>query len=103
MKGADEAPAALQACNRAADGAAAVKRYEAKVAAIPAPAAISYAAATAAPPPTSQPAQTVPPGTSAANNATVESRLKKLDQLLKQGLITKKECDDKKAQILKEL
>jgi hypothetical protein len=104
LKGADEATAALQACNRAEDGSAAVKVYEAKVAAIPAPSPISYGApAAVAPPAQAPPPQPAAASAPAAGGATVESRLKKLDQLLKQGLITKKEYDEKKADILKDL
>lgn len=103
LKGADEATAALQACNRAEDGAAAVKQYEAKVAAIPAPSPISFGAPVEAAPAPAAPQQPAAAGASAAGSATVEARLKKLDQLLKQGLITKKQYDDKKAEILKDL
>jgi hypothetical protein len=103
LKGADEAAAALQACNRAEDGSAAVKQYEAKVAAIPAPSPISYEAPAAVAPAQAAPQQPATASAPAAGNATVESRLKKLDQLLKQGLITKKEYDEKKADILKDL
>lgn len=108
MKGADEAAAAMQACDRAEAGSAAVKQYEAKLAAIPAPAPISFAPPTpvaspqqqAAP---SQPQQAGQVSSPEASKPTVESRLKKLDQLLKQGLITKKEYDAKKAEILNDL
>lgn len=106
MKGADESSTALQVCNSAEIGAAAVQQYEARFAAIPAPAAYSFAAQTAAaqPPSTTQtatPAATPTPGATA--KPTVEARLKKLDQLLKQGLITRKDYEAKKAQILNDL
>ena len=42
-------------------------------------------------------------GSGSEPKESVEQRLKKLDELLKKGLITKKEYDEKRAEILKEL
>jgi hypothetical protein len=83
-----------------------VKQYEAKLAAIPAPQPISFAltapvqAQAAVPTPRS--AAAAQPAASDPNKPSVEVRLKKVDQLLKQELITKREYDEKKAQILSE-
>lgn len=107
MKGANEAAQALEVCNRAQAGALAVQHYETAFALIPAPSAIA-----ALPPPqapTNQTAQPQSPGNAPAtasnsgSQPSVEARLRKLDQLLKQGLITRKEYDAKKAQILSDL
>lgn len=42
-------------------------------------------------------------GTAAASHESVEERLRKLDELLKKGLITKEEYDKKRAEILKDI
>jgi len=103
-KGADVVPQASSSCQRARSGAEQLKAYEAKQAAIPPPAPI---VAGGDPPP---PVVVSPPQTAkttqtaqASGQPTVEERLKKLDSLFKRGLITKKDYDDKKAQILKDL
>lgn len=106
-KGAEAAGVASEACGRAQAGADQVKRYEAKLASLPAPAPINFSAqapppqAAAPAPQQSTQADASPAG--AAAKPSAEVRLKKLDDLYKQGLITKKDYDAKKAEILSEL
>jgi hypothetical protein len=105
-KGADAVAQASSSCQRARSGAAQLKAYQARQAAIPAPAPISTAQEPEPPPPPPPPpvvGQKLQAGQSAQGAPSVEDRLKKLDSLFKRGLITKKEYDDKKAQILKDL
>jgi TPR repeat protein len=104
MKGSDAAVTALDACSRAQAGAAQVQQYQAKLARIPTPAPMNLTAQAPAVVPTST--QAAPGPGAAAGTAAKPSpatRLRNLDQLLKQGLITRKEYDAKKAQILSEL
>ena len=109
-KGAEAVTEASAACNRAEAGAAAVKSYNDRLAQIPAPSAItSVAEAVPGSPPGAPPS---PPsaketGNTPASNPpaqpSVEERLKKLDSLRKKGLISQKDYEAKKADILKEL
>jgi len=115
-KGADAAPTTSATCNRAQEGGARVKSYLDRLALIPEPSPI-VAANESAPPTAGTPsAQQSPPAATRlsadATNApstgppskpTVEERLKKLDALFKKGLITQKEYDQKKAEILRDL
>jgi hypothetical protein len=107
-KGADGASKALNLCHEAQSAQHALKEYLARVAQIPDPSPI----APGGPPPAAASAQSAPsapastPADGSSNNsskATPEQRLKKLDQLLKQGLITQKEYQAKKQAILNEL
>jgi curli biogenesis system outer membrane secretion channel CsgG len=101
-KGADVVAQATAACQRARAGSEKLAAYESRQASIPTPQPI---VAQADPPP-SQPAGTKSTNSSepaAPGQPTVEERLKKLDTLLKRGLITKKEYDEKRAKILKDL
>ena len=114
-KGADAVAETSSDCNAAQSGAASVKSYLARVAQIPAPTPLESAPASAsstgsssgpqkianANPPSSPIAGGDPP--SGAGPLSVEDRLKKLDELLKKGLITRKDYDAKKAEILKDL
>jgi hypothetical protein len=113
-KGADAVAVASGACERAKAGAAGLKAYEARLAQIQAPppindAAQSHAASSPGPPssatgPARQSSSSVrTPAGAATLDASVEDRLKKLDNLYKRGLITKKEFDEKRAEILKDL
>jgi hypothetical protein len=111
MKGAEAVTAASADCSRAEAGTAAVQAYNARIAQIPAPAAILAGGEPATPSPgnrsvqqpSNQPA--TPTGTAArpGTSESVEARLKRLDSLYKKGLITKKEYDTRRAEILKEL
>lgn len=108
-KGADAVAQASAACDRARAGGAALKQYEARVAQIQAPPPINnqpVPTPVAAPPaaaPVLVQASVPPPPASSGGSATPESRLKALDSLYKRGLITKKEYDEKRAEILKSL
>jgi hypothetical protein len=99
-KGAEAVSQAAPACQRARSGGEQLKAYEARQAAIPPPPPIS---AQADPPPTTVAQSNQPVAPTTPGQPTVEERLKKLDSLFKRGLITKKDYDDKKAQILKDL
>jgi tetratricopeptide (TPR) repeat protein len=101
-KGAEAAGPTLAALEEERTGEKNVKEYQARFDLIPAPSPI-VAGAPPPPPPPPAAGPATPPVVVPASGATVEERLKKLDQLLKQGLITKKEYDDKKAKILSEL
>lgn len=110
-KGAEAVGTASAACERAKSAVAQMKAYQARMDQIPPPSPINPAAqivqtrpapqqqaptqAQAAAPPVASPAT--------GNGLSVEDRLKKLDGLLKKGLITKPEYDKKKAEILKDL
>jgi hypothetical protein len=110
-KGAEAVTGASADCGRAEAGAAAVQAYNARVAQIPTPSAIAAASQPSAPSPaipvlqqpTNQPATPSVPEAAPSASASVETRLKKLDSLYKKGLISKKEYDTKKAEILKDL
>jgi len=110
-KGADGAGAAAATCQRARAGAAALNEYEARLAQIQSPPPIN---STPPPPPPAPVQSSLNPGAGAgfapANASapspgieTVESRLKALESLYKKGFITKKEYDEKRAAILKDL
>lgn len=109
VKGADAVSTAAAACARAKDGASALKAYEAKLAQIQAPPPINNsplpqaASNQAQPTPPPVPGTVNPPPSSATGGMTVEERLKKLDSLYKRNLITKKEYDEKRAEILKDI
>ena len=106
-KGADAVAQASGACERAKAGAASLKAYEARVAQIQAPPPINTALSTTpeGQPPLKVPAAgpSAPATTQTSTNLSAEERLKKLDSLFKRGLITKKEYDEKRAEILKDL
>ena len=106
-KGADAVGQASATCQRARSGAAALKDYEARLAQIQAPPPInnqpSSPPAPAAAPPVQAVAPVTPSTRSAPSGETPEARLKELDSLYKRGLITKKEYDDKRAEILQDL
>jgi len=101
-KGAEVVPQAVSTCQQARSGAEQLKAYEARQAAIPPPAPI-VAGGDPPPPVPAQQAGRTTQMAQASGQPTVEERLKKLDSLFKRGLITKKDYDDKKAQILKDL
>lgn len=105
-KGAEAVSGTSALCNQKREGATALTKYEFQFAQIPAPAPI--AAERAKVTPVDSPAQKVEAANSREDKAappsgSPEERLKKLDSLLKQGLITKKEYDEKKAQILSQI
>jgi tetratricopeptide (TPR) repeat protein len=104
-KGAEAVAAASDDCGRAQAGTAQVKAYLDRFALIPEPLAIAVASAGVPSPVTGQ-STTSTTGTqsgSTAETPSVEERIKKLDGLLKKGLITKKEYDQRKAEILKDI
>jgi tetratricopeptide (TPR) repeat protein len=107
-KGADATALAAGVCREAQGARQGVHAYLARLAQVPEPSPIAPAApagaavAQQAAPPAMAPQPQAAPA-SAASKQSPEERLKKLDQLFKQGLITKKQYDDKKAQILSEL
>lgn len=104
MKGAEAAVTALEACNRAQAGSAQVQQYQAKLARVPAPAPMNLTAqAPTAAPASTQAAPVTGAAAGSAAKPSAAERLRNLDQLLKRGLITKKDYDAKKAQILSEL
>jgi hypothetical protein len=91
-------------CEQARQGAVRVKDYEARRALIPDPSPMVPPSQTASAEPTAvpkvqQPEKSTPAGEKAT--ASVEKRLKNLDALYKKGLITKKEYDQRRAEILK--
>lgn len=109
-KGAEAVASASGACERAKRGAADLKAYEAQVAQIQAPPPINVppsqqtGTAPTEPPPAVVPSTPVThPPAAGQPEQSVAARLKKLDSLYKQGLITKKEYDEKRAEILKDL
>lgn len=104
-KGADAVAQASSACERAKAGAASLKAYEARVAQIEAPPPINTAKDTAqeAPAPSKPPRTGAPAPVATPSSLSAEERLKKLDSLYKRGIITKKEYDEKRAEILKDL
>ena len=108
-KGAEAVADASSDCEAVKTGDMQVKSYRDRLAQIPEPSPIGSgnvrAESAAASPPTAQPPDSAasPPPVTVAGKPSVEERLKKLDDLLKKGLITRKEYDAKKAEILKEL
>lgn len=104
-KGADAAPGTSAICQRAQSGDQQVQAHDQLMAQLPDPQPISSQAASApAPRAESQSFQPSAASKVAAPAASatmpVEQRLKQLDDLLKKGLITKKEYDQKRATIL---
>lgn len=115
-KGAEAVAAASSDCNRAQQSAAQLKDYLARLEKVPSPQAIPSAENN---PPSRQPTPLqpapsptlgTPEGPTPVANATgaptkpsVEDRLKKLDDLLRKKLISQKDYDTKKAEILKDL
>jgi len=109
-KGADAVATASAACERAHRGVESVKAYQANLARIEPPPPINSSAVAG---PTGSPTPQLATPAAASRNTTsatqssaaptVEDRLKKLDSLYKRGLITKKEYDEKRAAILKDL
>jgi hypothetical protein len=106
-KGAEAVSETAADCDHAESGAAQVKSYLDRFARIPAPTPIEAARAPALPEKTEvqQPsvANKQPADAAAAPKPSVEERLKKLDVLLKKGLINQKEYDKKRAEILKDI
>jgi tetratricopeptide (TPR) repeat protein len=107
-KGAEVVGRTSEYCNRAREGEVALAAYRARLAQIPAPAPI-VAGSGPGPKPTPEPsdagpaAKVDPPPTRKAQPASAAERLKKLDALYKQGLISKKEYDQKRAEILNDI
>lgn len=109
-KGAEAVASASGACERAKRGAADLKAYEVQFAQIQAPPPINSAPpqqttnVPATPSPSLGPSANATPAPATAQPGTsVADRLKKLESLYKQGLITRKEYDEKRAAILKDL
>ncbi|HEY5328923.1 MAG TPA: tetratricopeptide repeat protein [Acidobacteriaceae bacterium] len=107
-KGADATALAAGVCREAQGAKQGLHVYVARLAQVPEPSPIAPAAPAGAPvAQLAPPPAAVPPSPAASPSAvskqSPEERLKKLDQLFKQGLITKKQYDDKKTQILSEL
>ena len=106
-KGAEAVAAASADCSRAQTGAAQVATYRERFAQIPAPSRVTEGPqpapasdGSAAQDPAKPPRHVASPPPSAPS---VEERLKRLDELLKKCLITRKDYDTKKADILKDL
>lgn len=107
-KGADAVGQAAGTCRRAQLGAREVREYEASLKQIQAPPPINNQPLAAPPPPAAttpvpSAASAAPPATSAKSTETPEARLKELEKLYKSGLISRKEYDTKRAEILKSL
>ncbi len=110
-KGAEAVSQASEACQNAQSASAALDSYMAKVAKIQTPPPINNqptsapASAAVTAPPSSEATVNPPPsaGKPASATKTPEARLKELDSLFKRGLITRKEYDEKRAEILKDL
>lgn len=108
-KGAEAVAETSSDCSAIQSGDVQVKSYLDRFAKIPEPSPIGagnkQTESAAANPPAAQASSQVasPPSATAVGKPSVEERLKKLDELLKKGLITRKEYDAKKAEILKEL
>jgi tetratricopeptide (TPR) repeat protein len=119
-KGAEAVAAASADCSRAQQSAAQLKEYLARLEKVPSPQPIAPIENSPSPPTQSAPVQTTanPAGAAPAGSAlaapvagvqppipkpSVEERLKKLDDLRKKGLISQKDYDTKKAEILKDL
>lgn len=104
-KGAEAVVKASAGCERAKQLSTQLAAYRERVARIPAPTAV-VAAVKETPPPESvvPPRPPQPPPPSTANAAPpVEERLKKLDGLLKKGLINRQDYEKKKTEILKDI
>jgi hypothetical protein len=113
-KGAEAAAMASSACRRAQDGADQVKDHEARLAQIAAPSPIvTTPEKSASPKPSATKLKPSDNGEDAGasgdvsaaspGTVTVEERLRKLNNLYKRGLINKKEYEEKRAAILKDL
>ena len=106
-KGAEAVAGTSALCNQKREGATALATYEVQFAKIPVPAPIASAVAKNIPQESPMDskvksgAEPAPPSTPTA--VSPEERLKRLDSALKKGLITKKEYDEKRAEILKEM
>jgi hypothetical protein len=112
-KGAEAVATTSSNCQQARAGSTQLKAFRDRMDQLPVPAPINVAAApepmrqTQAPNP--PPSRNQPDGrdatsvSSTAGTPSVEERLKKLDSLFKRGLINKKDYDEKKAEILKDL
>lgn len=96
-KGAGAVAKTADACNRARDGDNQMRAYMDRVARIPAPLPIRTEAS-----PVVEPQKRVPVHAGPAS-ADAEERLKKLDSLYKRGLITRREYEEKRSQILGEM
>jgi len=111
-KGAEAVAGTASSCQQARLGAGQFKAFRERMDRIPAPSPINPSVALDQPhraqsatAPTSKPDshEAAAQDGSAKSSSTAEERLRKLDSLYKRGLITKKDYDDKKAQILKDL
>lgn len=111
-KGAEAVATASQTCRQSKASAAQLKVYLERLDQIPVPAAIVSQSAKTAPPASVQPPTATPQAQTRAGVATppsapgtpsMEDRLNKLESLYKRGLLTKKEYDAKRAEILKDL
>ena len=95
---------AMTECSRAKAESSAMQEFEERIAV---EAAHVAEAIVAAPPPTPVPEPTEAPAqvkaAQSAPKAPVEQRLKQLDEVCRQGLLTKAECDKKRSEILKDL
>lgn len=109
-KGADAVAAASSGCQQAKSGTTQLEAYRARLDQIPSPSPITSPGPQAIAPP--KPTQQADQAQGGDNGARAEMgksvpsvaiRLKALESYYKQGLITKKEYDDKRAQILKDL
>lgn len=105
IKGVEAVATTAALCEQAREGTIAVKAYREREAQIPAPKpinsspSVSQVASASQPspsPPTSGPSQPAK-----LDASSVEQRLKELEKLYKQGLITKEEYNQKRAEILK--
>jgi hypothetical protein len=102
-KGAEAAAKTAADCERAKGGQVAAEAYTAKLSQIPAPLPFATPRSEENPIVTKAAQKTSEDGGKAAAQGSAEERLKKLDRLLKQGLITKNEYDQKRTAILNEL
>lgn len=111
-KGAEAVAVASQSCQQSKASAAQLKVYLDRLDQIPAPAAFVVQSASTVPPaPVKQPGANTQPQpsvggatpTTSPGTPSAEDRLNKLDSLYKRGLLTKKEYDAKRAEILKDL
>lgn len=100
-KGADNVAQASTTCENARAGAEQLAAYQARHDAIPALQPIQQNAQPEPAPARATAPVAAPPAAPGA--PTLEQRLQKLDNLLKRGLITKKEYDERKAKILGEI
>lgn len=103
-KGAEAVSGTASDCARAEAGVAAAKAYRQKFAQLPEPRPIETAkdmAPQSSPAITSSAQPKIDPGT--APKPSPEDRLKQLNKLFKDGLISQKEYEQKKAEILKDM